>query len=71
MHVSLSSPRVGVGEGGRKAGRPRGFCHFLEARVKFSTPGHLVNVKFVISPLKFLTQQTILGELHNVKFPAS
>ena len=57
-------------------GRPSGFWHFLEAKVKFPTPGHLVNVKFAIYLLKFLTQQTILdvkipalGEFHDVKFP--
>ena len=63
--------RWGRGEGW---GRPRGFWHFLEAR-KFPTAGHIVNVRFPISRLKFLTQQTILdikiptlGMLHNVKF---
>ena len=60
----------------RGVGRPRGFWHFLEAWVKFPNPGHLVKVKFPISPLKFPTQETILdvkiptlGELHDVKLP--
>ena len=55
---------------------PGKFEIFRSSNVNFPTPGHLVNVKFPISPLKFLTQQTILdvkiptlGELHDVKFP--
>ena len=55
---------------------PGEFDNFRSSNVNFPTPGHLVNVKFPISPLKFLTQQTIfdvkiptLGELHDAKFP--
>ena len=40
MHLSMLSPRVG----GRAD--PGDFDIFIEARVKFPTPGHLVNVKF-------------------------
>ena len=38
-----------------EGGGGEGIWHFLEAIVKFPTPGQLVNVKFPISPLKFLT----------------
>lgn len=40
----MYSPRVrGIGHWG-----PRAFDFFMEARVNFSTPGHLVNVKFLL-----------------------
>ena len=42
MHLSMLSPRVG---GGGRAD-PGDFDIFMEARVKFPTPEHLVNVKF-------------------------
>ena len=40
MHLSMLSPKVG----GRTD--PGDFDIFMEARVKFPTPGHLGNVKF-------------------------
>ena len=42
MHVSMLSPRVGGGGGAD----PGDFDIFMEAKVKFPTPGHLGNVKF-------------------------
>ena len=41
MHLSMLSPRVGGG-----GADPGEFDIFTKARVKFSTPEHLVNVKF-------------------------
>ena len=61
--------------GGRK---PQGNLKFSGLQMSISLPlgTGLVNVKFPISPLKFLTQQTILdvkiptlGELYDVKLP--
>ena len=67
----MLSPSVG----GRGAD-PQGFDIFWKPKSNSPPPGHLVNVKYAIYPLKFLTQQTILdvkiptlGELHDVKFP--
>ena len=42
MHLSMLSPRVGGGGGAD----PGEFDIFMEARVKFPTPRHLMNVKF-------------------------
>ena len=42
MHLSMLSPRVGGGGGAD----PGDFDISMEARVKFSTPEHLGNVKF-------------------------
>ena len=70
MHLSMFCPRMGGG-----GATPGEFENFRSSNVNFPSPGHLVNVKFPISPLKFLTQQTIfdvkiptLGELHDAKF---
>ena len=41
MHLSMLSPRVGGG-----GADPGEFDIFMEARVKFPTPRHLMNVKF-------------------------
>ena len=41
----MLSPRVGGGGGGGAAD-PGDFDIFMEAKVKFPTPGHLGNVKF-------------------------
>ena len=44
MHLSMLSPRVGGGGGGRED--PGEFDILMAARVKFPTPRHLLNVNF-------------------------
>ena len=44
MHLSMLSPRVGGGGGGRAD--PGEFDILMAARVKFPTPRHLLNVNF-------------------------
>ena len=65
MYLSMSSPRmVVVG-----TGKPRGSRH---CQSLIPHPWYLVNVKFLISPLTFLTQHVkipTLGDLHGVKLP--
>ena len=55
MHVSMLSPRVGGG-GWPDPGE---FDIFTRARVKFSTPGHLQNVKFPPLGTAFCPKQVI------------
>ena len=45
MHLSMLSPRVGGGGGGGRAD-PGEFDILMEARVKFPTSRHLLNVNF-------------------------
>ena len=64
MYLSMLSPRVGGGGGAGRAD-PVDFDIFMEAKVKFPTPGHLGNVKF--PPLRdFVLLATCLKV---VKFP--
>ena len=64
-------PQVGGGGGGGGGGRsdPREFDIFVEARVKFPTPGHLVNVKFSLLGKHF--SQTYLPFAHGEKLQNS
>ena len=50
MHLSMLSPRVGESD-------PGDFDIFIEVRVKFPTPGHLVNVKFPHPSGKFFCKR--------------
>ena len=53
MHLSMLSPRVGGSD-------PGDFDIFIEVRVKFPTPGHLVNVKFPHPSGKFFCKRQVL-----------
>ena len=46
MHLSMLSPKVGGGGGGVVGVDPGEFNIFMEARVKFPIPRHLLNVNF-------------------------
>jgi len=58
MHLSMLSPRVGGGQAD-----PGDFDIFIEARVKFPTPGHLVNVKFPHPSGKFFCKRHVLEQI--------
>ena len=65
MHLSMLSPRVGGGVGGGNREDPGEFDILMEARVKFPTPRHLLNVNF--PPLLQLME--MCRQRLNVKIP--